>query len=77
MITTRKDRCWKGLLVALVVEVVVEGQGWRIGRLGIVVMLLDRCFVLEAVEVVVVVVVGILSPPRREVASQVMNLKLQ
>ena len=59
---------------------VVEGQIWRIGRLGIVVMLLDRCSVLEAVEVVVVVVVvGILppSPPQREVASQVTNLKLQ
>ena len=57
---------------------VVEGQIWRIGRLGIVVMLLDRCSVLEAVEVVVVVV-GILppSPPQREVASQVTNLKLQ
>lgn len=78
VITTLTDRCWKGLLVGFVVEVVVvEGQTWRIGLLGIVVMLLDQCSVLEALVEVVVVVVGILSPPQREVASRVMNLKSQ
>jgi len=53
---------------------VVEGQTWRIGLLGIVVALLDRCSVLQAL--VEVVVVGI-QPPPREFAIQVTNLKLQ